>query len=56
MVADRSTFAKMVLPVFAYLNWTSLNMRIGGVSFSTSGKRRVTSVSLSIGFSSGLET
>ena len=55
IVAARSTFAKIVLPVFAYLNSTPLNIKIGGDSFSTSGNRRLTSVSFSTGLSSGLE-
>ena len=55
MVAERSTFVKMVLPVFSYLKATPLSMRMGGDNFSTSGNRSTTSVSLSTGFNSGLE-
>ena len=55
IVADRSTFEKMVRPVLAYLKETPLSIRMGGVNFSTSGNRKVTSVSRSTGNNTGLE-
>ena len=55
IVAERSTFEKIVRPVLAYLKATPLSIKMGGVNFSTSGNRNVTSVSLSTGNNTGLE-
>ena len=45
MVAERSTFEKIVRFVCSYLKATSLRMRMGGESLSTSGNFSVMSVS-----------